>query len=364
MQSFKDSVQAALLNTEIPGASYAIYHRGQIYSDCMGFARKAIDGKPAQELTSGHYFDLASLTKPLVTALLCALLVERKWIDLEDAQFSGFLVKDLLAHRTGLPAWLPFYTDVRNLKSLSDRKLLLKKRLHEAYDRGLNPRVCPDKPIYSDLNFLGLGFYLEQLLDAPLDASFFSWVTRPLGLEDELFFRPFSDPSLLVGATDDRFVSTELCPYRGLLQGFVHDDNAYSIGGVAGHAGLFGRASGVLRLACEFLPRWRGILSAQTKEQFTRKLPSKHPGVDWPRTLGFDTVSVTEPSTLPKEGYSPLTFGHLGFTGTSLWIDPLQDLVVVLLTNRVHPLRTQNVEGIRNFRIQFHSAVIRDLILA
>ena len=145
------------------------------------------------------------------------------------------------------------------------------------------------------------------------------------------------------------FAATERCPWRGrVLSGEVHDDNTFAMGGVSGHAGLFGDAESVMQVAAAWLDSYQGrasIFARELTERFWQR--SKVPGST--RTLGFDT-----PSAGSRLGSRSV--GHTGFTGTSLWIDPDRELVVVLLTNRVHPSREN--EGIKKFRMRVHDLVV------
>jgi CubicO group peptidase (beta-lactamase class C family) len=179
-------------------------------------------------------------------------------------------------------------------------------------------------------------------------------IYRPLGLGDDLFFLPLCE-----ARPDRRYAAMEDCPWRGkILVGEVHDDNAHALGGVAGHAGLFGTVQGVLALTTHLLEVWQararpvGFHAAELRHFLTTR-----PVADSTWVLGFDTPSATGSSA--GHHFSSASVGHLGFTGTSFWIDPVKELVVVLLTNRVHPVRHD--ERIKTFRPRFHDEVMAGL---
>lgn len=325
-------------------------------------------GGPPVELATR--FDLASLTKPLVTTLLCAVAVERRWISLDDSLGSFFAndfvpldkrtitVRQLLAHGSGLPAYLPFYRELIRQPLAAREPELLSWVLRTPLLAG------PGRTsVYSDLGFILLGAILQTVLQGPLDQLARQFIFQPLPI-NELGFLPFapsSDPTLppeLPHRQDFQFAATELCPWRRrLLLGEVHDENAYCLGGVAGHSGLFGTAAGVYRLLAH-------LLAAYQKKSASPLVSSDLLQTLWRRqkidghstwTLGFDTPSAVN-STAGRL-FSAASVGHLGFTGTSFWMDLEQDVIVVLLTNRVHPTREN--ERMREFRPLLHDLAMK-----
>jgi serine-type D-Ala-D-Ala carboxypeptidase len=304
-------------------------------------------------------FDLASLTKPLSTATLAALLVQRRQLSLEQSVAESFAawegidrtivtVRDLLEHCSGLPAQRRYF------ETLTGRSAYEAAICREPL--AYTPRV---QSIYSDPGFMLLGFLLEEVGGMALDRQFEAWrlASSP---DAEITFHPA--PTWL-----PRTAPTEYDPRRGrLLVGEVHDENAAALGGVAGHAGLFGTAAGVGACARWWLRALRGdeaggdkargdeagAVSPQVAQAFARR--SAVPGSS--RALGWDTML---PTSSCGTRLSPESIGHTGFTGTSLWIDPARDLYMVLLTNRVHPTRAN--EGIQEIRRAFHDAVVLDL---
>jgi CubicO group peptidase (beta-lactamase class C family) len=209
------------------------------------------------------------------------------------------------------------------------------------------------RALYSDLGFILLDWILETVNGQPSDVLFSEWLARPLGLE-HLFFVDLKSPAKTAHARRGRaFAATERCPWRGrTLIGEVHDHNAYAMGGVAGHAGLFGTIQDVAVVADAWLSsflRSNGFFDRRQVEEFW--LRSKVPGST--RAVGFDTPSPH--ASQAGSRFGPRTVGQLGFTGTSLWIDPDRELIVVLLTNRVHPSREN--DAIKRFRPALHERV-------
>ncbi|RYZ61857.1 MAG: hypothetical protein EOP09_19470, partial [Proteobacteria bacterium] len=204
------------------------------------------------------------------------------------------------------------------------------------------------KVIYSDLNFMLLGFVIEELLNLPLDRAVQRYVWAPMELETPHYVRTVK-PAFL--ARDDRYAATEDCPWRrSVLQGQVHDDNTWAMGGYAGHAGVFSNLRDVLLFSKEIQT---GYLSRETLKQMWTRVSRPD---DASRTLGWDTPSGPNPAF---SGFSSHSVGHTGFTGTSLWIDLEKGVSVVLLSNRVHPTR-ENAR-IKEFRPIFHRTLAAEL---
>lgn len=305
----------------------------------------ALDDEGQRPARLDSVFDLASLTKVLVTTTLAMRQVDAglvsvetrvasrlpRWVGLDRAHVT---VGDLLAHTSGLSAYLPFYRDH------------VGRAEFEAAICGLPLEYTPrSSAVYSDLGFMLLGFLLEDAA-ARLDAQFAA-VCADLALGD-LTFRP--PPSWL-----DRTAPAGHDAWRGrLIRGEVHDQNAWALGGVAGHAGLFGTAPAVGAFARRLMASRRGgvrsgVAAPTTIATFTRR--TAVPGSS--RALGWDTMVPTS-SCGPAMGATAI--GHTGFTGTSLWIDLDADWYFVLLTNRVHP--DAGNEAILGIRPRFHSLAI------
>ena len=288
-------------------------------------------------------YDLASLTKVLVTTTLLADLVVRQQLDLEQpvrerlplwqtGPLSAVTPRHLLTHAAGLPAHRPLY------RTCAGRDAYL-----EALDR-LVPNAAPNAAsVYSDLGFIALGFLIEQVTGWSLAESFRHWLSSVSLDQRSLTFHPDQDQRRHVAPT-------EWDPWRQrLLIGEVHDENAFALGGAAGHAGLFGTAVAVGAVATWWLRR---VLEDDAWRNWT--LPCDVSGSS--RALGWDTMRPTS-SCGPL--FSAASFGHTGFTGTSLWIDPVRQTGVVLLSNRVHPSRAG--DRMQPFRRRLHSAVAYDL---
>ncbi|WP_457636885.1 serine hydrolase domain-containing protein [Oceanithermus sp.] len=296
------------LGPGLPGVALGVVDRsGNRYSAALGYSQL----EPEQRfLTVDCFFDLASLTKILFTLPEVMKLVEEGRLDLDDPLTThlpeaGWLqenpalarvtIRQLLAHRSGLPAWAPVYTWG------SDPQTLKARLLQDAWQLG--------EPVYSDIGFMLLGILLERLRGEDL---------RSFALPAGLTFTP--DPN--------RTAATERCPWRGrMLVGEVHDENAFALGGAAGHAGLFGTLDGVLDQAHAWLSAsilspaaLAAILEPQSEDRLLGWV-RRHPG--------WSGGSLA----------SPRAYGHTGFTGTGVWIDPERGYAWALLSNRVHPSR-------------------------
>ena len=314
--------------------------------------------KGATKINATTRFDLASLTKVLATTSLYMRLVEDGKVDL-NALYPGkpFTFLQLLTHSSGLLAWKPFYESMivkfggaeSMMKvSISERK----KYLYSLVNQVSLENKPGEKIIYSDLGFLLLSEYVETLEDGK---CFCDWVKEEVWsrIADwdqtsvcRLAFRPIIARDLMSNSINTGIAASEICPWRGWLQGEVHDDNTWSMGGVAGHAGVFGSLNDVLAWTRALV---RGeIVSFSTLEKFS-KIVSDSSGAR--RAIGFDVPSI-DGSGSTANVFSPGSIGHLGFTGTSLWIDLDLGRFAILLTNRVHPSRDDN--RIRELRRQFH----------
>lgn len=367
------ALQSAVDDGVFPGAQLAVRLRGEL--QCMVVAGRLSSEPPGLPVHPSTIYDLASLTKPLATATSVLLLIQRAKLGLEDPvqRILGELegtpigratVRDLLTHRSGLPGWRPFYErlDARDIVPgfPGESQPITQHVLRMIRDESLI-YACGEQNVYSDLGFMLLGFLVERLSGTPLDLWYEEAIARPLGA-DPLLFCPTvgrMEQGVIRPAVDvSRIAPTEQDEWRNrLLCGEVHDENAAAMGGVAGHAGLFGTAESVLAVSGAWLSSHRGrqsILDGKLVRQFTNRQESP-PQSSW--ALGWDTPSV--PSSAGSR-FSEWSFGHLGYTGTSLWIDPLCELEVVLLSNRVHPSRKN--EKIKVFRPCIHDLVYREYV--
>jgi CubicO group peptidase (beta-lactamase class C family) len=341
-----------------PGAVLAVgYHGKLVYEEAVG-ASALIPS--ARRMTLDTVFDLASLTKPIATATALMRLVEESKVRL-DAPADAYLdavcrpdgdsptLRQLLSHCAGLPAWRPYYQSIDPAWPLPDRRHAVYAAVHR---ESLIAR--PGTTVqYSDAGFILLGELVETVTGMSLDEFCGQRIFAALHVEG-LGFRHLARPR----PTGMPFASTERCPWRGrVIDGEVHDENAWIMGGVAGHAGLFATARQVWQFAQSLLDGLQGrawLVSTATLRAFTTRQGVPE-GSTW--ALGWDTPTAGRSSA--GQYFSSAAIGHLGFTGTSLWIDPVQQVIVVLLTNRVHPSRQR--DGLRSFRPLLHDAVMRAL---
>ncbi|MBN2529839.1 MAG: beta-lactamase family protein [Deltaproteobacteria bacterium] len=292
--------------------------------------------QPAFPIEPDTLFDIASLTK-LFTATIALRLVDNKKLTLQSHMWNGFSLEALLAHETGLPAWQPYFKRV----PLNQRATpgAYKQIIKEVLDTPATPPMR-DAAVYSDVGFIGLGHQLQQITGQSLPTLVKDVITIPLQMGHTAFGAKLPPSSANIACTEN-------CPWRGrILKGEVHDDNAWTMGGVAGHAGLFSTSEDMVRLGMDWLDALKGdgIISLHLAKQSVARRKSG-------RGLGFDMVTAGASSVGDFAGDA--TFGHLGFTGTSIWMDPKKDAVICLLTNRVHPTR-DNIR-IRRFRPSFHN---------
>lgn len=327
---------------DFPGACYLVAEGDRILAEsALGHAVLVPRKIPA---TLETIWDLASLTKPLAAGVLAALLRSSGALRLQDtlarhlpawgtaAERAGITLLDLLTHRSGLPAWHPLYLHAAE----GDREARL------AWLRDCAPaRPSGTTVVYSCLGYILLGFAMERIAGMPLDRLFREKVTRPLGLAD-LSFRPDAGERRRIAATEegnererslagpagDRYNGWR----TGMIWGEVHDNNARTLGGVAANAGLFGTARAVYQVARETIGSGRGLLGEEERAQLGANQTA---GSGEDRSAGFQLAS--SPGCSAGPALSRSAFGHTGFTGTSLWIDPETRRICILMTNRVHP---------------------------
>ncbi|MGH7504632.1 MAG: serine hydrolase, partial [Longimicrobiales bacterium] len=344
-----------ILSGAAPGAAVAIGRHGRLVH-MRGYGR--LDAQSAAgNVTDSTIYDLASLTKVVATTSAIMVLVEEGRVHL-DAPVSDYLpewggspekrrvtVRNLLLHDAGLPAWSALFRSARGKRAFLERIAAIPLD----YEPGT-------KTVYSDLGAILLGLIVERVADAPLDVFVQERVFGPLGLRDT-GFNPiwWVDAPIGVASADDEGdqLRERIAPSESdgdgfrYTQGNVHDQNAYAIGGVAGHAGLFSSARDLAVFSQMMLNGGfyggRRILSEETVREFTRRHSKAST-----RALGWDTPG---PGSSAGAFFSPSSFGHTGFTGTSIWIDPERDVFVILLTNRVNISREN----------QRHVALRRDL---
>jgi len=397
-----------------PAASIAVTHEGRLIAlralgrftyeaDASSFSGLREDGNLDLEVTPATLFDLASLTKPIATTTMAAILYERGLLEL-DSPVVGilpeFLADDcheldprrhevtfrmLLAHSSGLPAYEKLFL------SAHSRNELLLAALTTALSA--DPATLVE---YSDIGFIVLGAALERIAEEPLDAFCQREIFGPLAMTHTTFNPPAGLRQQIPPTADERDSSRDACgagaPAREtpeasahsnkrstfrhkIIQGEVQDENASIMGGVAGHAGLFSTAEDLAIFAHAMLQCGTGapareipapiskqsaggtpdhpILRPETVALFTRREPAP-PATS--RALGWDTPSA--PSQSGKY-FGPNSYGHLGYTGTSLWIDPDRELSIALLTNRTWPDCSN--QAIKQIRPRLHDAIVEAL---
>jgi CubicO group peptidase (beta-lactamase class C family) len=388
-------LREAIAQRKIPSASVAVTHSGrltaekalghftyedQIESTTSGggapllasFARSG-----TADVTSSTLFDLASLTKVVATTPMAMILYDRGLLDLDaplaaiipefttdaekDPRRHNVTLRMLLTHSSGLPAYEKLFLKFRTRDEL----------LHAAFTTSLtaNPGTRAE---YSDIGFIILGVALERLADEPLDRFCQREIFAPLAMTNTTFNPPLEIRRKIPPTADEREEPcgadtavrqlpeasprpSESQPARStfrrkIIQGEVQDENASTLGGVAAHAGLFSTAPDLAKFAHAMLAGGRPIARPETVALFTRR-ESAPPGTS--RALGWDTPSA--PSQSGKY-FSPHSYGHLGYTGTSLWIDPTRQLSITLLTNRTWPDCSNH--AITIIRPKFHDAVV------
>ena len=328
------------------------------------------DNSRKKETPMDAIYDVASLTKPLATTMALAVMMASR-PDLSKQPVASILnafntgdkneitVDMLMRHTSGLPAHRDYFKKLGEPDGPGNwekcntsprqalRSLIAKEPLQN------RPGTVQ---VYSDIGFMALSWLVEAITAISLDQYVSTNLYRPLGLED-LFFIPVIDRTARLMQYGHRLVPTRDCPWRGrLLVGEVEDENAWAAGGVEGHAGLFSDAFSVYRLCGEILSAWQDkrprVLCPDVIRQFLTRT------TDTERPAGFDIVSTRKSSA--GRYFSKNTIGHLGFTGTSFWMDLDTGVMVILLSNRVHPTRENTL--IKFFRPEIHNLVHAHLL--
>lgn len=337
-------VQAAIARHELPGAVVLIGRGDQILYH-QAFGQRAVQPSP-EAMTEDTIFDLASLTKVIATTSLVMRAVREGRLSLEtrladrlngwsDADRAAITVRHLLDHSSGLPAHANLWQHART---------------RAAFEREIKQLPLERPPgtaaVYSDVGFILLGFLLEDSGGTTLDRQL-----APLSssMSGQVRYLPPAD-------WRSRVAPTEVDESRGLAtHAEVHDENAAALGGVAGHAGLFGTTGAVGRFAQIVLTTFQSPTALGRPDEMRRfAARSSVPGSS--RALGWDTMA---PTSSCGTRMSPRAIGHTGFTGTSMWIDPEKDVYVVWLTNRVHPTREN--DALIALRPKLHDAVMSAL---
>ena len=352
-------LQSRIDAKDFPSAVYLIAEKGEIVlQDALGFA--VIEPEKIEAKLDTIY-DLASLTKVLITGLLCAKLIESGEITLSDKiskYFSEFergekreiTIENLLVHNSGCRGWLPFYL-------ISDSRFQIPDSIaSESLENPINTKV-----IYSDLNFLILTFLLEKIYQKSLDEIAMQEIFAPLNLQNTFFNPPKNLQSRIAASEKGNEFEKQTCLELGfkirnpqsavrnrIIWGEVHDGNCYFMNGVSGHAGLFSTAEEIFKIAQQFLANQTTLLKPETCKLFRTNFTN---GLNEARSIAFQ-LAETKDSAASK-ALSKDSFGHLGFTGTSVWIEPETERIFILLTNRTHARELPFV-NINSVRRKFH----------
>lgn len=319
-----------------PGAVLAVLYRGEVVvRTATGLAANTPAPRPGTPTT---VYDLASLTKVVSTTplILQAAAEGRLGLDdplpqhLPECPHAGVTVRHLLAHTSGLPAWIPFYLEASGYETIV------------GLAAGTPLEAAPGARVtYSDLGFILLGEIARRALGAPLDALALVRVFAPLRMTDTLY-RPAPEMRDRIAPTEDGTAIEQAMTgdagrrhtwRKTLIWGEVHDSNAHAMGGVSGHAGLFGTADDLIAYARMWLAEGRGPRAPLLPPALVREATARQTPEDAPRGLGW---ALSGPQGWWGDCLSPRAFGHTGFTGTALVVDPTRDLAIVLLTNAIH----------------------------
>jgi serine-type D-Ala-D-Ala carboxypeptidase len=365
--AFEDAVTQGVF----PGAVVLAAKEDEIVFEQAFGARSLVPTTCPMQVST--IFDLASLTKPLATTIAMMLLVSEQKVGLEDRVTRFFptfgvfgkhavTVRHLLNHCSGLPDWKPYYEEVRKCEQQGKINFIASQAAKRYVFAQIHrePPLSPagQQSLYSDLGFMVLGQIVEAVSRTTLDCFCQERIFAPLDLRRTSFIDLTQLTTRRMQPVEGMFAPTEDCPWRKkVLCGEVHDDNAYAVGGVAGHAGLFSSARDIHQL----LVRLNGCLrgkDAFLPQALIQEFLSKDETVrNSTRALGWDTPSEKESAS--GQWFSPHSVGHLGFTGTSVWWDLEKHCHVVLLSNRVHPTRKN--EKIRKFRPYIHDLIMQAL---
>lgn len=341
-------IQKAIDDKAFPGAVVLVWKDGRVIYE-NAFGNYTYD-KGSEKVYPFTLYDLASLTKVVATTTAAMICYDRKLFSLEDKvvkyipEFGAngkenISIKNLLLHNSGLPAWKKFY----------GRGLTSKDVIKEIYNSELEYKTG-EKTLYSDLGIITLGKIIEKVTAKSLDKFCSNEIFIPLKMNSTIY-NPDEKIKILCAPTEkDDYWRMKT------LQGEVHDETSAMLGGVAGHAGLFSTAEDISKLMAVLMNKGK-LGDKEFIKQSTVELFTKRFSYESTRGLGWDTKSDSGSSA--GKYFGKKSFGHTGYTGTSIWADPERNLFVIFLTNRVHPTR-DNTE-IQKVRPQLHNAIIQSL---
>ncbi len=350
---------------DFPSAVYLVAEKGEIVlQDALGFAVVEPEKIVAKIDT---IYDLASLTKPLVAGLLWAKLFEKGEINLSDEiakyfpefdtnEKRGITIENLLTHTSGFRAWKPFYLTENGKRETEN----VKRKILELIGKEILEYPLNSKVVYSDLNFITLGFLLEKVFAESLDEIAKREIFVSLNLQNTFYNPPQNLQKRIAASENGNIFEQQLSVGQGFIEkkirnlkskiqnriiwGKVHDGNARFMNGVSGHAGLFANAFETFKFAQQFLAEETILLKPETCRLFRTNFT---PNLNEARSVAFqlaETKDSTASNALSKD-----SFGHLGFTGTSLWIEPETERIFILLTNRTHARQSPfvNINSVR-----------------
>lgn len=340
------TINDAIKDSSFPGAQLLVWQNDKtIYNKSYGHL--TYDPK-SPEVTAKTLYDLASVTKVIATTTAAMICYDRKLFSIDDPvikyipEFAingkdKITIKNLLLHNSGLPAYKRFY------QFCSSKEEVIKEIFSSELEYPTG-----EKMVYSDLGIITLGKIIERVTGKNLDTFCEDEIFGPLGMKNT-FYTPSDSFTKLCAPT-------EIDDYwrKKLLQGEVHDETSAMLGGVAGHAGLFSNTTDLSKFLTMIinLGNYNGkqLINPETVKLFTTRYSESSS-----RALGWDTKS--EKGSSSGDYFSPNSFGHTGFTGTSVWIDPVRKLFVIFLTNRVYPTRENS--KIRTVRPEVHNEIIK-----
>lgn len=342
-------IKKAIVDSAFPGAVLLVAKDGEIIHE-KAFGNFTYDYS-SREVTTNAIFDLASVSKVIGTTTAAMMLVDKGKLNLDEKVINylpefnnngkeNITIRNLLLHNSGLAAFKKYYDVYSTAAEVIDDIM------------NLTPEQEPgSKYVYSDLGMITLQQVIERISGQSLDKFLEDNLFTPLGMNSTMYNPPLE--------LKDNCMPTELDDFWRMrqLQGEVHDERAYMLNGVAGHAGLFSTAPDLAKFLQMILQKGnyqgRQYIKPETIELFTRKQSDQSS-----RGLGWDTKSP-EGSSAGKY-FSPLSYGHTGYTGTSVWTDPTKNLIVVLLTNRVYPTRNNN--KLSKVRPLIHDAIYKAVV--
>jgi Beta-lactamase class C and other penicillin binding proteins len=387
-ERISDFLQSRIEARDFPSAVYLVAEKGEIiFQDALGLA---VVEPEKIEARIDTVYDLASLTKVLVTGLLCAKLIEKGEMNLSD-KISGYFnefdtsekreitIENLLTHTSGFTGWQPFYL-LMNERKNEPLKGLESVSVTDFFDSPAGERIrgliaartlenpVDSKVVYSDLNFILLGFLLEKLYRKPLDEIAEREIFEPLNLRDTFFNPPQELKRRTAASEKGNEHEKRTCIEQGyeiqnpqsqfrnrIVWGEVHDGNCYFMNGVSGHAGLFSTAEETFKIARQFLAEETVLLKPETCKLFRTNYTR---GLNEARSVAFQLAET--PDSTASKALASDSFGHLGFTGTSLWIEPETERIFILLTNRTHARELPFV-NINSVRRRFHELAVEKL---